>query len=77
MPPQGLEQVDVNGSNDDGLRKSSNATGAESGAVGAGNGPIDADLTRLIEAWPAMTKRTKQAVLGLLGTAKDTAGDVG
>jgi hypothetical protein len=48
---------------------------AESGAVGARNAdlaapltvPIDADLARLVEAWPGLPEATRLAVLKAAG----------
>ena len=50
----------------------SNEGGAESGAVGAENGPIDADLATLIQVWPELPDLTKRAILDAVRTARPT-----
>ena len=48
--------------------------GAQCGAVGAHSGdestlnasPNDADLTRLIEAWPRLDAETREQIIGLI-----------
>jgi len=42
------------------------AGGAQSGAVVTG----DADLTRIIDAWPALPPHIKAAILALIGTVR-------
>jgi hypothetical protein len=39
--------------------------GAESGAVDARNAPIDAELARLIDAWPKLPEATREDILAL------------
>ena len=44
--------------------------GAESGALDARNGPIDADLSRVIDAWPRLSDDERRAVVGIVERAK-------
>ena len=41
---------------------------AKCAARAAENGPVDADLARLIDAWPTLGDETKRAVLALVET---------
>jgi len=40
--------------------------GAESGAVGAHSGGIDADLRAIIDAWPMLSESTKAEILAIV-----------
>ncbi len=44
--------------------------GAESGAVGAHLGGIDADLRAIIEAWPTLTETDRRAVLTIIHASR-------
>lgn len=45
-------------------------SGAESGALGALDGPFDADLATVIEAWPGLPDAIKAGILAMIGAAK-------
>ena len=65
----GLEHT----TNSSGKTPFSESGGAESGAVGAENGPIDADLRSVINAWPDLPEAVKAAVSRLVETADTVA----
>lgn len=58
----GLEQCQE----DSGNTALSEAGGAQSGAVGAQGGEIDADLAFVAQHWPALDDDAKQAVLAIV-----------
>ena len=67
-PPAGIEQP----ASDSGKIKISSQSGAESGAVGAHSGEIDADLRAINDTWPTLTEADRRAVLEIIcesGTA--------
>lgn len=45
------------------------SSGAESGAVAEGIGPIDPDLRQIIEAWPRLTRQDEAGFLALVKAA--------
>ena len=45
--------------------------GAESGAVGARNSPIDSRLRAVIEAWPTLPDAVKAGILAIVEAATD------
>jgi hypothetical protein len=47
----------------------SDQSGAESGALGTGNGPIDAELAAVIEAWPSLPDAIKAGILAMVKAA--------
>ena len=55
------------GANSPGKTTNQVAGGAESGAVGAYSGEVDADLRAIIEAWPTLTEADRRAVLAIVG----------
>ena len=65
MPPQGLEPGSVSGLQPKELPKPAIQRAAESGAVGAVDGPIDDGLAKIIDAWPELSEEIKRAILGL------------
>jgi hypothetical protein len=52
------------------LGKSADPRAAESGAVGAREAPIDADLAVVVEAWPGLPEATRRAVLVMVEVAE-------
>jgi hypothetical protein len=48
---------------------------AQGAAVGAENAPIDADLARVVEAWPSLPAALRAAVLAIIDAADKTAAD--
>ena len=48
-------------------------SGAESGALGAQNGPFDADLGELAEAWPNLPKALRAGILAMVRAARGAA----
>ena len=65
VPERGLEQT-VESSGETGITPKG---GAESGAVGAGNGPGDPQLRAVIEAWPVLSESTKSDILEMIRAA--------
>ena len=63
MTPTGLEPAKESS----GKTHVSTRGGAESGAVGAHSGEIDADLWAIIEVWPTLSKSTKAEILAIVG----------
>jgi len=61
----GLERIDVTQSVASRLHEFVDRTGAKSGAVGARNDVVDADLARLTALWPMLPDDARHAVLGL------------
>ena len=45
--------------------------GAESGAAGARNGPVDVDLAPLIDVWPGLSADVKRTILRLVESTPD------
>lgn len=45
-------------------------SGAESGVLGAQNGPFDADLAAVVTAWPTLPAAIKAGILAMIGAAK-------
>jgi hypothetical protein len=43
----------------------SSQSGAESGALGARNDPLDTDLARIIDAWPRLPASVRRTILKL------------
>jgi hypothetical protein len=48
----------------------SEADGAESGALGARNGPIDPQLASVIDAWPGLSEPIKAGILAMIRAAR-------
>jgi len=48
----------------------STESGAESGALGAREAPIDPELAAVVDAWPALPDAIKAAILALLNSAR-------
>lgn len=69
MGPGGLEPPNVTKRNSNELRDAEDPRGAESGAVDTEKAPIDPDLARLIDAWPALPKAIRAGVVALVNTA--------
>jgi hypothetical protein len=46
--------------------------GAESGAVGAQNTPIDPDLAEVIRAWPTLPEATRAGILAAVRGVRST-----
>ena len=44
--------------------------GAESGALGAQNGPIGPDLAVVVEAWPGLPEAIKVGILAMIRAAR-------
>lgn len=61
-PRHGLEE----GVNSSGNVAVSETGGAESGAVGAQNRVADAELARIIDAWPTLSAEVKTAIVQLV-----------
>lgn len=61
-PRLGLELVSASGIPDKGLRKSADPSGAESGALGAEIGPIDARLAEVVRRWPTLPEAIRQGI---------------
>lgn len=47
-----------------------NQSGAESGALGAREAPIDPELAAVVEAWPALPDAIKAGILAMIRAAK-------
>jgi hypothetical protein len=45
-------------------------SGAESGALGAQNGPVDPDLAAVMEAWPGLPAAIRAGILAMVRAAK-------
>lgn len=75
MTPTGLEPVGVSADGTRGLRQTQGGGAAKSGAVDAPNrpkaGPVDADLTALIAAWPALPPAVKRRIVRLVEAARE------
>ena len=52
-----------------------NQSGAECGALGAREDPLDPDLTRVIEAWPTLPPAIHAAILAMIDAADTTAAE--
>jgi len=50
----------------------SEAASAKSGAPNGENTPLDPELAKLIEAWPALSDDTREAILRIAGLRKDS-----
>jgi hypothetical protein len=57
----------TNNAND--LQQSAIPTGAESGAVGAQNGPIDPQLAAVVAAWPTLPEAVRRRVMAMVNAA--------
>ncbi|MCC7085296.1 MAG: hypothetical protein IT427_09845 [Pirellulales bacterium] len=44
-------------------------SGAECGALGAQNAPLDPELAAVVDAWPTLTAEAKAAVMGIIDGA--------
>jgi hypothetical protein len=70
MTPTGLEPDGVSADGTSNLRQTQDWRAAESGAVDAPSGPkagpVDADLTALIAAWPALPTAVKRRIVRLV-----------
>lgn len=47
-----------------------NQSGAESGALGAREAPIDPELAAVVDAWPALPAAIKAGILAMVRAAK-------
>ncbi len=47
--------------------------GAESGAVGAQHGPVDAELAQVVEVWPKLPRVVKAGIMTMVRATGDTA----
>jgi hypothetical protein len=48
----------------------SDQSGAESGALGAREAPIDQELAAVVDAWPALPAAIKAGILAMIRAAK-------
>lgn len=58
-----------------GKNADSNVSGAESGAVADETGPIDPDLQRIIDAWPALPDALKTGIVAMVEVAAKSDGE--
>lgn len=65
VPPRGVEQIE-NSSGNQGVAPQG---GAESGALGAENGPKDPELGAIIHAWPTLPDAIKAGILAMVRAA--------
>ena len=71
VPPDGAEH----GQKSSGNQGVGNQSGAESGALGAENAPIDPELAAVVDAWPALPEAIKAGILAMVTAARrDSAG---
>ncbi len=66
MGLEGLEPPNVTKRNSNKLRDTEDSRGAESGAVETEKAPIDPDLARLIDAWPALPDALKTGIVAMV-----------
>jgi len=71
---RGLELSNVSPDKNKDLRDSQNASGAESGAVSPVSGPVDADLRRVIDAWPNLPEPVKEGIMTTVEVAEPGVG---
>ena len=74
LGPVGFEQGGGIGSNDKPLQNRAKSGAAESGALSGNSPQIDAELAKVIEAWPTLPDAIKAAVLALVNSAQATDG---
>ena len=66
MGPAGLEPSDITDESNTGLRNEARKGGALSGAKKASFGDFDADLRKVIEAWPTLPEAVRQDILAMV-----------
>ena len=72
MSKTGIETASVSGGNDSGFAE----VCAELSALAAEVGVEDARLVRLIDAWPMLSEKTRDAIARLMGDDSDDVDDV-
>jgi len=70
LPPRGPERNDVKASSAKPSGESPKAGGAESGAESAEKASKDADLAKVIEAWPGLHEAVRAGILAMVEAAK-------
>jgi len=68
--PTGLEPDSVSSCNAKDLAKSTESSGAESGADFPKSEPVDTDLQHVIDAWSDLPKPIRIAILGIVREVK-------
>jgi hypothetical protein len=58
------------GQKSSGNRGVGNQSGAECGALGARDAPLDPDLAAVVDAWPALPAAIKAGILAMIRAAK-------
>jgi len=69
----GLEPGDITNGEHSNLRDPANQSAAESGAVGAQNSDIEADLQRVVDAWPQLTDADRRRILDIIRAEADAS----
>ena len=67
MPVEGLEQHAKTSQK----QEVGGAGGAKSGAPDAKKPPVDPDLRRVIDGWPALPKPIRDAILAMIGATME------
>jgi hypothetical protein len=62
----GLEPVSTTSLSANDLGKSAVSNGAESGAVGAQNAPIDPSLALIVNRWPTLPEAARAGILAMV-----------
>ena len=73
----GPEPTSLTPGNHKDLRNATQERGAESGAVLPDFGPLDADLRRVIEAWPDLPQSAKAGIVAMVKAASRDVGSGG
>jgi len=69
VPPDGAEH----GPKSSGKQGVGNPSGAECGALGAREAPIDPELVAVVDAWPKLPQAIRAGILAMIRAAGDGA----